>query len=159
MFIHFYVFIYSFSFAIIWIIFFKVYFLLIITLHIFISTDNVVWHLSRCLLEMHLLFRGFKNIFIGITLIYKVVLVNFQVYSKANQLCINIYPFLFRFFSHVGYYIVLSRFHYAIQQVIVTYPFFYIVVCVRPSYPPNAPPPHISPLVTINLVLKSLSVS
>ena len=100
MFIHFYVFIYSFSFAIIWIIFFKVYFLLIITLHIFISTDNVVWHLSRCLLEMHLLFRGFKNIFIGITLIYKVVLVNFQVYSKANPLCINIYPFLFRFFSH-----------------------------------------------------------
>ena len=38
---------------------------------------------------------------------------SFYVYSKVNQL--YIFPFLFRFFSHIGNYIVLSRLPYAIE--------------------------------------------
>ena len=34
------------------------------------------------------------------------------VYSKVNQLYICIYPFLFRFFSHIGYYTVLQIYSY-----------------------------------------------
>ena len=39
----------------------------------------------------------------------------FQVYSKMVQLYIHIYPLFFRFFSHIGYYRMLSRVPCAIQ--------------------------------------------
>ena len=41
----------------------------------------------------------------------------FQVYSKVTQLCIYMYLFFFKLFSHLGYYEVLSRVHCATQQV------------------------------------------
>ena len=37
------------------------------------------------------------------------------MYSKVNQLHIYIYPLIFRYFSHIGHHIVLSRVPYAIQ--------------------------------------------
>ena len=49
-----------------------------------------------------LFYLFFKN-FIGVELIYNVVLL--QVYSKVNQLYIYLYPF----FSHIVYYRILSR--------------------------------------------------
>ena len=63
--------------------------------------------------------------FIGVQQTYNVVLVS-EV-QQRNQL--YIYPFLFRFFSHIDYYSVLSSFPYAIQQVLITY-LFYIWQCV-----------------------------
>ena len=38
------------------------------------------------------------------------ILFSFQVYGKVNQLCIYLCPFFFRFFSHIAYYRVSSRF-------------------------------------------------
>ena len=49
-------------------------------------------------------------------LIKKIFLLDFfQVYSKVTQLSIDIYSFFFRFFSHIGYHIILSRVPCAIQ--------------------------------------------
>ena len=48
----------------------------------------------------------------------------FQVYSKVNQLHIYVYPFFFRFFSHIGYYRVLTRVPCAIQWTLVDYLFY-----------------------------------
>ena len=68
------------------------------------------------------------------------MLCQFQVYSKVNQLYICMYPLFFRFFSHLGYYRVLSRVSCAIEQVLISCP-FYMQQCVRVnpkhlSYPP-----------------------
>ena len=49
----------------------------------------------------------------------------FQVYSKVIQLYIYMHLFFFRFFSHLGYYRLLSRVSCAIQQVLVVYPFYF----------------------------------
>ena len=48
------------------------------------------------------------------------------MYSKVIQLYIYIYMYLFffRFFSHIGYYKVLSRVPCAIQQVLADYIFY-----------------------------------
>ena len=43
----------------------------------------------------------------GVLLIYNAVLVSGE--HKVIQLYIHIYSFLFRFFSHIGYYRILSR--------------------------------------------------
>ena len=43
----------------------------------------------------------------GVWLIYNAVLVSGE--HKVIQLYIHIYSFLFRFFSHIGYYGILSR--------------------------------------------------
>ena len=45
----------------------------------------------------------------------------FQVYSKVIQLYIYMYSFFFKFFSHLGYYRILSEVSCAIQQVLVGY--------------------------------------
>ena len=39
----------------------------------------------------------------------------FQVYRKLIQLYVNICPFFFRFFPHIGYYRILTRVPYMIQ--------------------------------------------
>ena len=52
------------------------------------------------------------------------MLCSFQVYSTEIQLYIHIYLFFFRFFSHIGYYRVVSRVLCAIQQVLVGYLFY-----------------------------------
>ena len=49
----------------------------------------------------------------------------FLLYSKVNQLYRYIYPLFFRFFSHIGHYRVLSRVPCAIQQVLISYLFFF----------------------------------
>ena len=83
------------------------------------------------------------------------MLCQFQVYSKVIQLYIYIQPLFFRFFSHIGYYRILSRVPCAIQEVLADY-LFYRQQCVSVNsvlliYP--------SPLVTINLFPVSESVS
>ena len=57
------------------------------------------------------------------------ILCLFQVCSKVIQLYMYTYPFFFRFFSHLGYYRILSRVLCVIQQVLVDY-LFYIQQCV-----------------------------
>ena len=57
--------------------------------------------------------NDFSNKFIGEQLTYNVVLVSGV--SKVNQLYIWIYPFFFRFLSHIDYYRVLPRFPCGIQ--------------------------------------------
>ena len=44
-----------------------------------------------------------------------------MVYSNLIQLYIHIYPFFFRFFSHIGHYILLSRVPCAINNLGLTY--------------------------------------
>ena len=63
------------------------------------------------------------------------------MYSKVIQLYIYICLFFFKFFSHIGYYKILSIAPCAIQQVLVVY--LYIVVCICYSQIPNLslPPP------------------
>ena len=67
------------------------------------------------------------------------MLCQFWVYSKVIRLYIYIYLFFFKFFSHLGYYRILSRVPCTIQQVPVGY-LFYIQQCVHvdprlPIYP------------------------
>ena len=57
------------------------------------------------------------------------MLYQFQAYCKVNYLYIYIYPFFFRFLSHIGHYQVLSRVPWAMQQVLIRY-LFYIEYCV-----------------------------
>ena len=66
-----------------------------------------------------------------------------QVYSKVNQLYIYIFPFFSRFFSHLGYYRILSIFPCAIQQVLISY-LFHIQQCVHvnPNLLIYPSPPH-----------------
>ena len=72
-----------------------------------------------------------KKMFIGVSLVYNVVLVS--VYSKVNQLYIYIYPLFLGFFSHIGHFRVLSRVPSAMQYVLVDYFMFNSVPCA-----PNA---------------------
>ena len=44
--------------------------------------------------------------------------------GKVIQLCIYIYPFFFRFFSHISYYRILNRVPCAVQEVLVYYLFY-----------------------------------
>ena len=83
------------------------------------------------------------------------MLCQFQVYSKVVRFYIYMYLFFFKFFSHLGYYRILSRVPCAIQQVLVGY-LFEIQQCVHvnPNLPisPYLPP---FPLVTMNSLSKS----
>ena len=63
--------------------------------------------------------------------------------------------FFFRFFSHIGYYRILSRVPCGLWQVLVGY-LFHIQQCV--SQVPNLSLPHIFPLVTIGLFSKSVNL-
>ena len=81
------------------------------------------------------------------------------MYSKVNQLDMYTHPSLFRLFSHIIYYRILSWFPYAMQQVLVD-DVFYIqkCICVNPKlliYPSR---PHLSPQVTISLISESMSL-
>ena len=51
----------------------------------------------------------------------------FQVSSRVIQLCVCIYSFSFRFFSHVDCYRILNRVPCAVRKVPVGYLFLYIV--------------------------------
>ena len=79
--------------------------------------------------------------------------------SYVYVIYIYVYTLLFRFFTYIGYYTVLSGFPCAIQQVLVIY-LFYIQqqVYITPNLLIYLCPLNISPLVTINLVSKSLSL-
>ena len=68
------------------------------------------------------LYRFLKLIFIGVQLIYNVVLVSAVQQSESAKL--YIYPRFFRFFSHIGHYRVLSRVPCAIPQVLISYLFY-----------------------------------
>ena len=88
------------------------------------------------------------------------MLCQFLLYTKVNHLYIYICPLFLRFFSHVGYYRVLSRIPCAIQQVLIMslqsvewdslyYTqvlinlLSYIVVCIYQSQSPNLSLPFI----------------
>ena len=65
---------------------------------------------------------------------------------------IYVYPFFFRFFSHINYYRILSRVPWAIQQVFVDY-LFYIQQCV------SVPNPNLSLLQCFPLCLSKFFYS
>ena len=70
----------------------------------------------------------FFNSFIGVELIYNIVLVS--VYSEVSQLHIHIYPLLFfGFFPHIGHYRAFSRVPCARQQFLFSF-LFYLGQCV-----------------------------
>ena len=74
-------------------------------------------------------------------MIYNVLLVS-GVQQSESVMHINISIF----FSHIGFYTLLSRFSCAIQQVLVHH-LFYTVVCMCFSHPPNfSLPSFISPM-------------
>ena len=82
----------------------------------------------------------------------------FQVYSKVHPLHMAMYPFLSRFFSHVGYYAISRRFCSALVGPCCL-SLSYIIMCICHSQPSDLSLlPHIAPLVTINVVSKSLSL-
>ena len=54
----------------------------------------------------------------------------FHVYSKVNQLYIYIYPFFFRFFSHIGYYRILTKFPVLYSRSFLVICFMYSSVCM-----------------------------
>ena len=67
--------------------------------------------------QFFLPFDFLKIIFIGVQLIYNVVLAS----AVAEQLVVHIHiATLFRFLSHTGHYRVLNRVACAIQQVIIS---------------------------------------
>ena len=55
----------------------------------------------------------------------------FQVHSKVNQPYTYSYPSFFRFFSHIGYYRILSRVPCAIRQVLISYLFYFLATAAR----------------------------
>ena len=68
------------------------------------------------------------------------------------QLYMYMYLFFFKFFSHLGYYIILNRFPCAIQQALVDYPFSN--VCMSISNSLTVPPPPQQPFCHGNFVLQ-----
>ena len=71
----------------------------------------------------------FKSIFIGIQLIYSVVLAS--VIQQCESV-IHIYAYFhsFRFFSHIGHYGVLIKVPCAIQQVLISYLFYHFLIII-----------------------------
>ena len=67
--------------------------------------------LGEQLLQNDVIFFFFFKFNVYLTLEYSwfTMLCYFQVYTKVIQLYIYTYPFYFRFFSHIGYYRILSR--------------------------------------------------
>ena len=61
-----------------------------------------------------------------------------------NVVSVYIYPFIFRFFSHIDYNRVLSRFPCAIYSRSLVLTYLYMVVCICQSQPSNLfiPPQH-----------------
>ena len=93
--------------------------------------------------------------YIGVQLIYNVVLVSGVQQSDS---VIYIYE-IFRFFFHIGYYRLLCSVLSAIQQVLFVYLFniqLYVYVNLKPLIDPSpSTHTHLSPLVTIGLFSKS----
>ena len=73
----------------------------------------------------------FLKFFIGVQLIYDIVLVSGV--HKVNHL--HIYPFYFRFFSHIDYYRVLNRvFCYTVDPYQLCFTHIQQQVCVNPIF-------------------------
>ena len=75
---------------------------------------------------------------------YNVALVSGVQQSEPNT---NTYIHFFRFFFHIGHYSVLFPVLYC-SLVLISYLFFYTVMCICQSQSPNLSFPR-SPLVTI----------
>ena len=82
----------------------------------------------------------FFLIFIGVQLVYSVVLVS-GVRQSGSVTRVFISTVCFRFFSHIGHYRVFSRVPRAIQQILIGYLFYirrvYMSVLVYPSPSPT----------------------
>ena len=65
-------------------------------------------------------FENFLLIFIGVQLLYNVVLVS-AVQQNESVICIYISPLFFRFPSHLGHHSSLSRVPFVIQQVLISF--------------------------------------
>ena len=68
-----------------------------------------------------------------------------------------IYLFFFRFFPHINYCRILSRVLYVIQYVLVDY-LFHLYYCVYVNPKLLIYSPYLSPLVTMSLFLKYVSL-
>ena len=83
-----------------------------------LSLDTLSGRTQSCLLsysqENILCLVILKKMYIGVELIYNVMLVS-GVQQSDSVIHIFIYPFFFIFFSHIGYYRILSRAPCAIQ--------------------------------------------
>ena len=64
----------------------------------------------------------------------------FPLYSKVNNLYLDIEPLLFGFPSHLGHHRVLSRVPCAVEQVLIAY-LFYSRVCTSVPIFQFVPPP------------------
>ena len=72
------------------------------------GTMNWLAYLNYCsFLGQFFLFLKKINFFLYWSIVDLHYCVSFRGYTKVIQL--YIYPFFFRFFSHIGYYIILSR--------------------------------------------------
>ena len=89
------------------------------TVHGILKASTWAW--SRACISHNLFLKKFF-IYIGIQLINNVVIVS-GVQQKLIQLYKCMCLFFFKFFSHLGCYIILSRVSCAIQQVLVGCPF------------------------------------
>ena len=93
----------------------------------------------------------FLNLYFILEYSWLTMLCQFHVYSKVIQLYIYMYPFFFRFFSHIGHcveYWVEFPVLYS-GSLLVIY-LMYSSVCTLIPSSWFIPPRHISPLVTIN---------
>ena len=132
---------------------------------LFIMKDcltQVSWPISHCVIKKFFLF------YIGIWLIYNVALVpGIQFSDSDTHTHLYIYIsrkrekqlFCYRFFSHIGYYRILSIVPCAIQQVLAVY-LFCIQLCVYINtkfliYPSLIP---LSPLITISMFSRSVTL-
>ena len=88
-------------------------------------------------------------------LIYNVV---FQVSNKVIQIYICMYSLFSRSLTHIGYYRILSRVPLCYIAGPCWLSILYMVVCICQSQTPNLSPPHVFPLVTVSLFLKSVSL-
>ena len=95
---------------------------------------SVTWFsaLRSILFHIHFIF---KLIFIGLQLLYNVVLVS-AVQKSESAVSIHLSLF-FGFPPHLGHHRALSRVHWAIQQVLISYLFYtwqyiyiYIYICI-----------------------------
>ena len=80
--------------------------------------------------------------------------ISFRCTAKSVS---HMYAYI-HFFSHIGYYKILSKFSCAIQYVLINH-LFYTVMCICDFYPSNSSLlTMVAPMVTIRLVLKSMSL-
>ena len=112
--------------------------------HIIIQFLKIILHWNSK--QKHTLF--FKKMFIGVELIYNVVLVS--AVQQSEPVIHTHISLSFRFFSHIGHYKVLSRVPCVMSRFLLVIIFVHSSMYMSISISQFIPPP-LSPLVTISL--------